>query len=109
MYLGFPIGVNSGKIVTWQPVIKYVQKRLSGWASKNLLIGGRVILIKSVLLVPSINYFSFFKAPSGIISCLESLFINFPWGWGVSDVDKKISRVSWDNIYRGLKAKGLGI
>jgi hypothetical protein len=79
-YLGLPIGGNPRRIQFWLPLIEKIRKRLSGWKCKNLSICGRLILLKSVLSSIPVYFLSFFKAPSGIISCLESIFCHFLWG-----------------------------
>jgi len=65
VYFGLPIGVNHRHLSFLYPLIDSIRKRLSSWKSKNL----------------SMDYFlSFFRAPSGIISLIESLFNSFLWG-----------------------------
>jgi len=49
MYLGLPIGGNARRLDFWEPVIKRIQARLWGWSSKFLSLGGRLVLLKSVL------------------------------------------------------------
>ena len=73
VYLGLPIGGDPRRLVFWQPVLL---------RSKFLSFGGRLILLKSVLSSLPVYALSFFKASSGIISVLESLFINFFWRGG---------------------------
>nr|KYP35530.1 Retrovirus-related Pol polyprotein LINE-1 [Cajanus cajan] len=73
-YLGLPIGANHRMISTWHPVIEKVKKRLSRWKCTTLSFGGRIALLKSVLHSIPIYFLSFFKAPKGIISSIESLF-----------------------------------
>jgi len=51
-----------------------IRSRLSGWQSRFLSFGGRLVLLKSVLTSLPVYALSFFKAPSGIISSLESMF-----------------------------------
>jgi hypothetical protein len=70
-------------------------------------MGGRLVLLKSVLTALPIYFLSFFKAPSGIISQIESLFKNFLWGG--SDEAKKIHWVKWDKICKAKERGGLGV
>lgn len=80
-YLGLPIGVNPIKLSTWHPVVEKVKKkRLLSWDSKHISLGGRVVLLKSILYSLMIYFLYFFKAPRGILSLLESLFKNFLGG-----------------------------
>ncbi|PNX83760.1 cysteine-rich receptor-like protein kinase, partial [Trifolium pratense] len=48
-YLGLPIGENPRKSSMWQTVLDAVRDRLSGWKNKHLSIGGRAVIIKSLL------------------------------------------------------------
>jgi len=74
LYLGLPIGGDPRKLKFWQPLIDRIKSRLSGWKSGNLLLGGRLVLLKSVLSSLPAYFLSFFKAPACIISSIESIF-----------------------------------
>nr|KYP71400.1 Putative ribonuclease H protein At1g65750 family [Cajanus cajan] len=106
-YLGLPIGANYRMISTWYPVIENVKKRLSRWKCTTLSFGGRIALLKFVLHSIPIYFLSFFKAPKGIISSIESLFKYFLWG-GDQD-NRKINWVAWDVVCRDKIHGGLGI
>lgn len=82
IYLGLPIGVDARKKCTWQPVLDKIKGRLSSWNSKYLSLGGKIVLLKSVLYTLPVYYLSFFKAPMGVIGAIESMFRSFPWGVG---------------------------
>ena len=67
----------------WQPLINRINSRLSGWKSKHLSLGGRLVLLKSVLSSLPVYGLSFFNAPSGIVSSIESILnISFFFGGG---------------------------
>ncbi|GAU34276.1 hypothetical protein TSUD_321220 [Trifolium subterraneum] len=81
IYLGLPVGEDPRRLVFWEPVFASLKNCLSGWKSRFLSFGGRLILIKSVLTSLPVYTLSFFKAPSCIISSIESLLIkNFLGG-----------------------------
>jgi len=77
LYLGLPIGGDPRKLAFWYPLVDRIKRRLSDWKSRNLSMGGRLILLKSVMSSIPVYFLSFFKALSGIISILESLFNAF--------------------------------
>ena len=77
LYLGLPVGGDPRRLNFWEPVINRIKSRLSGWKSRHLSFGGRLVLLKSVLTSLPVYALSFFKAPSGIIASIESLFIRF--------------------------------
>jgi len=75
--------------------------------SKHLSLGGRLVLLKSVLSSLPIYALSFFKAPAGIISSIESIFNCFFWGG--SEDHKKISWVDWNTVCQSKEVGGLGV
>jgi len=77
LYLGFPIGGDPRRLQFWYPLVEKIRSGMTSWKCKNLSLGGRLILLKSVLSSIPVYFLSFFKAPSGIISTLDSLFTNF--------------------------------
>ena len=88
-------------------MVDSIRKRLSGWKCKNLSLGGRLILLKFVLSAIPVYFLSFFKAPSGIISSLDSIFSKKKLGGG-EDV-RKIAWIKWDNICLQRDNGGLGV
>jgi len=76
LYLGLLIGGDPRKLQFWHLLVDRICSRLSRWKCKNLSLGGRLVLLKSVLTSIPVYFLSFFKAPSGIISTLDSIFIN---------------------------------
>jgi len=74
MYLGLTIGGNPSRLAFWAPVMHTIKSRLSVWKSRFLSFGGCLTLLKFVVTSLHVYALSFFKAPSGIISSIESLF-----------------------------------
>jgi len=110
MYLGLPIGGNARQLTFWDPLIKRINARLSGWSLNFLSFGGRLVLLKYVLSSLPVYAFSFFKAPPGIVSSIESIFIkkNGEGGRGSAD-HMKISWIDWQSICRSEEVGGLGV
>ena len=77
MYLGLPIGGDASRLIFWEPLIKKINSRLSVWKSRHLSLGGRLVLLKFVLSSLPVYALSFFKAPSGIVSFIESILNYF--------------------------------
>jgi len=107
LYLGLSIGGDPQRLAFWEPVMNAVKSRLSGWQSRFLSFGGRLVLLKSVLTSLPVYALSFFKAPSGIISSLESMFNNFFWGG--SEDNRKISWIAWSSVCLSKEGGGLGV
>jgi hypothetical protein len=49
IYLGLPVGDDHRKKFFWTSVIERVSNRLASWSAKNISLGGKVVLLKSVL------------------------------------------------------------
>jgi hypothetical protein len=107
IYLGLPIGGDPRRLAFWDPVIYRIKSRLSEWNSRSLSYGGRLILLKSVLSSLPVYALSFFRAPAGIISSIESILINFFWGGG--EDNRKIAWVDWNSICLSKEVGGLGV
>jgi hypothetical protein len=51
----------------WQVIKNRIEKKLSGWKEKLLSVGGRLVLINSVLSSLPIFMMSFFELPKGVL------------------------------------------
>lgn len=107
VYLGLPVGANPRHLATWQPVVEKVRRQLACWNSKHISLGGRVVLLKSVLTALPTYFLSLFMAPKGIIHSIESLFKQFLWGGG--KCKHKIHWVAWQEVCKEKSDGGLGI
>jgi len=74
LYLSLFIGGDPRRLAFWDPVMHTIKSRLSAWKNCFLSFGGRPTLLKSVMTSLLVYILSFFIAPSGIISSIESLF-----------------------------------
>ncbi|GAU41847.1 hypothetical protein TSUD_177580 [Trifolium subterraneum] len=61
-----PIGGDPRRLGFWEPLLARLKNRLSGWKSRLLSFGGRLILLKFVLTYLPVYALSFFKAPLGV-------------------------------------------
>jgi len=107
VYLGMSVGGDPHRLLFWEPVVSNIKSRLSGWHGRFLSFGGRFILLKSVLTALPVYALSFFKAPSGIISLINSIFSKFFWGG--SEDNRKISWIAWNSICLKKEHGGLGV
>ena len=92
----------------WKPVIDKVSSKLSTWKAKNLSLGGRVTLCKSVLGSIPLYFLSLFKAPVKVIDSIETLRRRFIWGINEQGRNK-ISWISWQKTIAPKNLGGLGI
>jgi len=107
LYLGLSIGGDPRKLAFWEPVINTIKTRLARWHSQFLSYGGCLILLKYVMTSLPVYALSFFKAPSAIISLIESIFNKK--NWGGSEVNRKISWIAWSSICLQKEEGGLGV
>jgi len=93
VYFGLPVGGDVCRLSFWEPLILQIKSRLSGWKAKHLSFDGRLVLLKYVLSSMPVYTLSFFKAPSGIISSIESILNCFFFGkW---PPQKKKKNLDW--------------
>jgi len=90
-YLGIPMHHQKLMNKDWKHVEERFQKRLSGWRSKMLSVGGRLVLINSVLSSLPMFMMSFFEIPRGILKKLDYFRSRFFWQ---SDEHKKKYRLT---------------
>ena len=90
-YLGIPMHHRKLMNKDWKHVEERFQKRLSGWRSKMLSVGGRLVLINSVLSSLPMFMMSFFEIPRGILKKLDYFRSRFFWQ---SDEHKKKYRLT---------------
>jgi len=92
LYLGLPVGGDPRRRNFWDHVVNRIKSRLSGCKSRHHSFGGLLVLLQSVLTSLPVYALSFFKAPSGIIASIESLFICF-FGVGVRIIGKFLGSI----------------
>ncbi|MCI00244.1 LINE-1 reverse transcriptase like [Trifolium medium] len=107
IYLGLPVGANPRKEATWEPVIEVLHNRLNSWKNRFVSLGGRVILINSVLAAIPIFYLSFMKMPIKVWKRIVAIQRNFLWGG--ANKKTKLAWVKWVDVCRPKERGGLGI
>lgn len=105
-YLGIPMHHRKLKNTDWKEVEERFQRKLSAWKGKMLSIGGRLVLINSILSSLSIFMFSFFEVPRTILKKLDYYRSRFFWeGEGHK---KKYRLTKWSIICTPKEYGGLG-
>jgi hypothetical protein len=106
-YLGIPIHHRRLTLAEWKIVEERLQIRLSSWKGKLLSLGGRLVLINSVLTNMVLYMISFFQLPKGILHRLDYFRSRFFWQ---GDSEKKKYRLTkWNVVCRPKNQGGLGI
>ncbi|RHN63454.1 putative reverse transcriptase zinc-binding domain-containing protein [Medicago truncatula] len=106
-YLGLPVGANSKKLSTWEPMLEQLRNRLNSWGFKYVSLGGRITLLNSVLNAIPIFYLSFMKIPTKVVKKVTRIQRDFLWG-GVGG-GRKICWVKWKTICQPKSKGGLGV
>jgi hypothetical protein len=78
-YLGFKLKLGSSTPEDWKGLVAHFEKRINFWCNKWLSLGGRYILIKSVLESLPVYWMSLEKLPNKILIILRRLISNFLW------------------------------
>jgi hypothetical protein len=105
-YLGLPVGANPRLEMTWHPLIQLLTSRLGSWGNKYVSLGGRVVLLNSVLNAIPIFYMSVMKMPVKVWKKIVRIQRDFLWG-GVK-LSRSIPWVYWPLICKPKNKGGLG-
>jgi hypothetical protein len=106
-YLGLPIGANPKSPSTWVPLLEHLRNRLLSWRNKYISLGGRIVLINTVLNAIPIFFLSFMKMPTSVWKKVIKIQRQFLWG-GVRG-GCKISWVKWEVVCKSKSQGGLGV
>ena len=79
-YLGCPLFFGRRKSRYFMDLVQSVINKISAWRSRCLSFGGRIILIKHVLLTILIHLLMASSPPKGILALTERAMANFLWG-----------------------------
>ncbi|CAN6182020.1 unnamed protein product [Urochloa humidicola] len=106
-YLGIPMHHRRLRNSDWRHVEERFQKRLSCWRSKLLSVGGRLILINSVLSSLPMFMLSIFEIPRGVLKKLD--YYRSRFFWQSEEHKKKYRLTKWSVICTPKDQGGLGV
>ncbi|KAL7185375.1 hypothetical protein ACSBR2_027336 [Camellia fascicularis] len=106
-YLGCPIHHTRPSANSFSFIVEQIQNKLTGWKSKLLSLSGRVTLIKAVNSVIPKHVMQCNHIPKSVTNKIDKL--NRDFLWGTTSKKKKIHSISWDNIAKPKKVRGLDI
>jgi len=106
-YLGLPMHFRKLYNKDWKCIEERIEKKLSGWKGKLLTVGGRFVLINSVLSSLPMFMMSFFELPKGVVEKIDCFRSRFYWQ---NDQHKRKYRlVKWEVMCQPKDQGGLGI
>jgi len=105
-YSGIPMSPQKLSNKDCSGVEERFQTWLSSWKGKLLLVGGRLVLINSMLSSLSMLMMSFFRIPKGVLKKLDYYRSRFFWQ---GDGHKKYRLVKWSILCKPKSEGGLGI
>ncbi|MCI35662.1 RNA-directed DNA polymerase (Reverse transcriptase), partial [Trifolium medium] len=79
-YLGLPVGANSRRVSTWDPLLESLRKWLGAWGNKYVSLGGCIVLLNSVLNAIPIFFLSYMKIPVQVWKSIRRIQREFLWG-----------------------------
>jgi hypothetical protein len=74
-YLGIPIQFRRLTVAEWKLVEERLQKQLSIWKGNLLSLGGKLVLINSILMNMVLSMISFFQLPNGVLHRLDYFLV----------------------------------
>lgn len=78
-YLGMPVGPDRLLVSDWSMLEEKFLKRLDGWKSNTLSLGGRVTVINSCLTSSPVYHMSMHLLPKTIIAKLDKIRRRLVW------------------------------
>ncbi|XP_022682391.1 uncharacterized protein LOC111257326 [Setaria italica] len=106
-YLGIPMYHRRLTNKDWKMVEERFQKKLASWKSKLLSVGGRLVLINSVLSSLPMFMMSFFRIPKGVLKRLD--YYRSRFFWQCDEYKKKYRLAKWSILCVPKSVGGLGI
>lgn len=106
-YLGLPIGGNSSRICTWDPILDRMKKKLANWKGSLLSIGGRLTLLKASLSSLPLYYMSLFPIPMAVVEKITRIQRQFLWCGSMKK--KHLNPIAWKTVELPKTLGGLGV
>jgi hypothetical protein len=76
---GYLCIIKNSVIMIVKIIEQQIEKKLSSWKGKHLSVGGRLVLINSILTSLGMFMLSFFEVPRGVIEKIDYYRSRFYW------------------------------
>ena len=94
-------------MTVWHWLVTKFEKRINNWTYRILSLGGRVILIRSILTSLAVYWFALDRIPKSILNYLRHCIFSFLWG--SSDDKQKLHLVDWNTLVAPYEFGGSNI
>lgn len=105
-YWGIPIHWRKPGRSVWNDLIQKLQKKLSSWKGRFLSLGGKIVMLKSVLSSVPLYTLSLHRMPVWAKKQMDSIFLKFLWQG--TEEKKKYALVAWKKICNSIHQDGWG-
>jgi hypothetical protein len=105
-YLGVSLHWRKPSRAIWLKLVTKIQCRLQIWKWKFLSMGGRLVLLNSILSSILLYYLSLFRIPVWCLNKIDKIRRDFLWA-GVDS--KKYSLVRWSIVCSPKQFGGFGV
>jgi hypothetical protein len=106
-YLGYHLKPGVSKSEDWCWLVAKFERKIGLWCNKWLSLGGRFVLVKSVLESLSVFWMSMERIPCNILSKLCKL--SFAFLWSGQNEKHHFHLCRWDILSRPKKVGGWGL
>jgi hypothetical protein len=93
-YLGYPMHFRKLNNNDWKIIEDKFEKKLSNWKGKLMSMGGRLVLINSVIKSLVMFIMSFFVVPRRVLERID--YFRSRFFWQGDDHKKKYMLAKWD-------------
>lgn len=104
VYLGMPSAFHRGKCKEFKCVLNRVWSKLQGWKQNYFSIGGKEVLIKSIVQAIPTYAMGCFRLSKGILSKIYALCAKF-W-WGSTKQKHRIHWCKWGSFVNPRRLEG---
>jgi hypothetical protein len=81
-YLGFYLKLTNYRVEDWRWIIQKFERRIGLWCHRWLSLGGRYVLVKSVLESLPVFWLAVANFPISVLNKIRRVMFNFLWSGG---------------------------
>ncbi|XP_059277795.1 uncharacterized protein LOC132031972 [Lycium ferocissimum] len=105
-YFGCPLFVGRMKIIYFSEMVHNITRRIHTWHARFLSKGGKIVLVKHILLAMPVHLLATMKPPKGTFEQLEGAINSFIWN--DNDTKRKYHWRKWESMCLPNEEGGVG-